>query len=236
MGRPDPVVAEIVIVVAVGALLGAAGPAFGAGAWPLAAALAGYVGWNLYQFDRFRRWLAHPKRARPPYRVGLWRTLVDGAQDIRDRARTRKKRLRRILEGFQESTSALPDATVVLDREWNVEWTNAMAHKYLGIARGGEQLRSILEYIGDRLFRQYLETGDFTRPLQMPAPVDDGTTPGGASRALRQGQAPRPGARHHAAAPARDRAAGFRGQRISRVAHAADRGSRLPRIDDRCRR
>lgn len=176
MGRPDPVVAEIVIVVAVGALLGAAGPAFGAGAWPLAAALAGYVGWNLYQFDRFRRWLAHPKRARPPYRVGLWRTLVDGAQDIRDRARTRKKRLRRILEGFQESTSALPDATVVLDREWNVEWTNAMAHKYLGIARGGEQLRSILEYIGDRLFRQYLETGDFTRPLQMPAPVDDGTT------------------------------------------------------------
>ncbi len=168
----DPLVKELLLVVPACAALAGAGILTGAGIVPLAAGFAAYAGWHLYQLDRFRRWIEHPKRERAPFRIGAWGPVTDSALTVRNRGKNRKKRLRNILGGFQESTSALPDATVVLDEQWVVEWSNNVARDYLGIHRYKEQPREIFDYVDDRVFREYIEAGDFSRPLQMPAPVD----------------------------------------------------------------
>ncbi len=170
----DPIHAEILAVIAAAGGLAAAGWFTGANLFPLTAGAVAYAAWHLYQLDRFRKWIEHPKRERAPFRVGIWKPVTDIAIDVRNRGKNRKKRLRNILGGFQESTSALPDATVVLDESWMVEWSNNVARDYLGIAKPKEQARSIFEYVDDRVFREYIEQEDFSRPLQIPSPVDYG--------------------------------------------------------------
>lgn len=168
----DPLVKELLVVVPACVALTGAGLLTGTSIAPLALGIAGYAAWHVYQLDRFRKWLEHPKRERAPFRVGAWGPVTDAALSVRNRGKSRKKRLRNILGGFQESTSALPDATVVLDEQWIVEWSNNVARDYLGIHRYKEQPRVIFDYVDDRVFREYIEAGDFSRPLQIPAPVD----------------------------------------------------------------
>ncbi|MGB5560742.1 MAG: phosphate regulon sensor histidine kinase PhoR [Sedimenticolaceae bacterium] len=174
MRRPDPAATEIILVVAAAAALATMGPWTGTGALPLALGLAGYTAWTMFQLNRYRKWMDHPKREPPPFRVGGWAPLSDIAISVRNQGKARKKRLRNILGGFHESTRILPDATVVLDKNWMVEWSNAVAQEFLGIPKPKDQPKDIFEYIDDPVFRDYLRKGDFSRPLQIPAPVDYG--------------------------------------------------------------
>jgi len=97
----DPLYAELAaVVLACAALLGA-GILSGTGIIPLTAGIAAYAAWNLYQLDRFRKWLEHPKRERAPIAIGIWKPVTDVALDMRNRGKNRKKRLRDILGGFQ---------------------------------------------------------------------------------------------------------------------------------------
>ncbi len=87
-----------------------------------------------------------------------------------------KKKISKILSEFRESTSALPDATVVLDSYQTVEWWNKKADENLGFDRRscrGEHIRALLR---DPVFHAYLDAGDFNQSIQMPAPVDDAIT------------------------------------------------------------
>ena len=87
------------------------------------------------------------------------------ATNVRSQDKARKKRLRNILGGFHESTRVLPDATVALDKNWLVEWSNSVAREFIGIPKPSDRPRDIFEYIDDPDFRDYLEKGDFSRPL-----------------------------------------------------------------------
>jgi len=173
MRRIDDVVLEAVVVALVGVALMVAGALTGAGAVPVAAGLGAYLCWNGFQLYRFRRWVAHPKRVPAPVRIGVWDRLARDTLQIRNLGKSQKKRLRNLLGGFQESTNALPDATVVLDEYWKVEWSNPAARKLLGLSKPKDQTPlGIFECIEDRVFREYITWGDFSRPLQIPAPVD----------------------------------------------------------------
>ncbi len=142
----------------------------------LLGALALYLVWTLFQLYRFARWLQRPKHNPQPANIGFWHTLRWEADQLRERSRKRKKKLSRMLSGFQESTSALPDATVVLGEGGEMEWWNGVADQVLGLDRKTDRARRLDEVITDPIFRSYLEAGDYARPLQMPAPVDDTVT------------------------------------------------------------
>ncbi len=168
----DPRIVEPALALLAAIALAALGWLTGTGLAPLVLGLAGYLGWTLYQLYRLALWMEHPKRERAPARVGLFVPLLEATSNLRSRGKNRKKRLRDILGGFQESTSALPDATVVMDENWIVEWSNKVASEYLGIHKPKDQPRSIFEYIDDRVFREYVDGGDYSRPLQIPGPLD----------------------------------------------------------------
>ncbi len=92
---------------------------------------------------------------------------------LRAKNSKRKRKLSRILSEFRESTTALPDATVVLDREQTVQWWNEKAVEKLGFNRKSSRGKHIRKLLKDPVFRSYLDVGDFTRPIQMPAPVSE---------------------------------------------------------------
>lgn len=139
----------------------------------LAVGLAGYLVWHLRQMHYFTRWLDSPKNCPPPAAVGIWRPLLQGVDALRDRGRKRKRKLSRMLGRFQESTGALPDATIVLDDKGQVEWYNGAARGMLGLSRRRGKGKRIDDLITDPIFHAYLVKADYNRPLKMPAPVDD---------------------------------------------------------------
>ena len=141
--------------------------------WPALLTLAAYVMWHGIQGYRFYRWLKHPKRSQQPFRIGIWRDLVRELSRIRNREKTLKKRLRRVLGGFQQSTRALPDATLVLTDKWEVEWWNPAAQNIFGISRKSDQPLQFLTLTDDQVFISYLEGEDFAAPIEIPAPADD---------------------------------------------------------------
>lgn len=132
-----------------------------------------YLGWHLIQLYRLGRWLERSKYSHPPRPIGLWADILLDIEVLRERGKRRKRKLGRMLSGFQESTSALPDATVVLDDQGEMEWWNGVAREMLGLDRKTDKGALIQSRINDPVFRDYLEQGDYRHPLQIPAPVDE---------------------------------------------------------------
>ncbi len=94
----------------------------------------------------------------------------------RQKHRKRKRKIGKLLSEFRESTSALPDATVVLDSDQAVQWWNDKADTKLGFDRKNCRGKHIRKLLHDPVFRAYLDAGDFSHPIQIPAPLDDGIT------------------------------------------------------------
>ncbi|MES9962334.1 MAG: phosphate regulon sensor histidine kinase PhoR [Candidatus Sedimenticola sp. 20ELBAFRAG] len=136
-------------------------------------ALTLYLCWHLTQLTRFTLWLSRPKRHTRPLSLGLWWAIIGLVEELRERGKKRKRKLSSMLSGFQESTSALPDATVVLDDKGNMQWWNDVAGRLLRLDRKRDKGSNISKLVTDPVFRSYLEESDYSRPLQMPAPVDD---------------------------------------------------------------
>ncbi|MCB1872977.1 MAG: phosphate regulon sensor histidine kinase PhoR [Chromatiaceae bacterium] len=136
--------------------------------------LAGlYFVWQLLQIHRFNNWQREPETSVPPFTVGIWGSIADLSNSQRERARKRKRKLGRMLAGFRESTNALPDATVILNAKGRMEWWNEVAKEVLGLDSKRDRNRNIVEIVPDSIFHAYLAKGDYIRPLQIPAPLDD---------------------------------------------------------------
>ena len=159
----------LLVALAVGHLLGS----FTGG---LAVGLLLYLSWHFVQLIRFLRWLDDPKGRSGPVRAGIWVSVVDAVSGLKERVRKRKRKLGRMLSGFQESTDALPDATVVLDDEGRIEWCNGVAARVLGVDKKQHKGRRIEDLVTDPVFLEHLARGEYDRPLQIPAPVDGGVS------------------------------------------------------------
>lgn len=132
-----------------------------------------YFAWQLLQIHLFNNWQREPETSHAPFTVGIWGSITNLAKSQRERARKRKRKLGRMLAGFRESTNALPDATVILDAKGRMEWWNEVAKEVLGLDSKRDRNRKIVEIVPDSIFNAYLEEGDYIRPLQIPAPLDD---------------------------------------------------------------
>lgn len=164
---------EIAGITTIGILLGLLGVWTGYFWDIIIAAFFLYLAWHLYQLTRLTLWLHNPKRYSRPSLLGLWRTTIELVEGLRGRGKKRKRKLRRLLSGFHESTNALPDATVVLDNKGQVEWWNSVAERLLGLVRKRDKGANISELVRDPVFHDYLNNEAYHQSLQMPAPIDD---------------------------------------------------------------
>ena len=136
-------------------------------------AITAYLGWHLYQLYRLERWFANGQKNDPPDARGLWGDVFYHVYRLRIKSRNSKRKLADILKRFQKSTAAMPDATVVLNEYWEIEWFNKAAKKFLGLKKKKDKGQRIDNLLRAPKFVSYIAHGDFTEPVVIRSPVDD---------------------------------------------------------------
>ena len=159
-------VAALLVVVVVGLLSGHL-------VLSLLVGLFAYIGWHLRSMVRLLRWLADGMHAEPPVLHGVWDDLLGYLIALRVRARKRKRKMSRFLRRFQEAAAALPDAALIFGRFGEIEWCNPAARHLLGLGAGRVAGHYFTHLVRHPALTQYLEAGDYSQPIEIPAPVDE---------------------------------------------------------------
>lgn len=153
------------IAFAIGLVIGIPG-------WTTAIAL--FV-WGLFQakqFNRLNEWLqAREELAEPPESSGHWGELFDELSRMKRRQDSRENLLRNVISRFQDSTAALPDAIIIIDRQHNLEWWNSAANRLLGLNDRADRGKPIMNLLRDPRFIRYYKRGQYTDPINLPSPA-----------------------------------------------------------------
>jgi len=128
---------------------------------------------HLYYLYCLGRWLAHRKQHELPYGNGVWRELFRQLYRLQRRARKRKKRLKAIIDRFQEAARATPDAAVILRADGRIAWLNSAAERLLGLRYPRDVGQPIGDLVRVPAFGAYLQSGEYEEPLEMVSPEDE---------------------------------------------------------------
>lgn len=159
---------RLVAFVAVSWLLGLI---LGLPVWGIALGLLLYILTLAQRFHRFEIW-ANQGVSEPEEFGGILEDLAFRIYRIRMRSRRRKKKLTELLRRWQHLSSALPDATVVLEKDGDIVWFNRTASAMLGL-RPNDQGRNIGNLIRHPRFIYYINQPEHPEPLEMASPRDN---------------------------------------------------------------
>ena len=166
-----PLIRRLLLLIAACLLLGLITGEYG---WSMALGLAGYLGWHLQQLLRLHKWLRTRKGDEPPPDgYGLWGEVFDNIYHLQRRDQKARGRLQAVIDRVQESTAALKDAVIMLDRDGNLEWWNLAAEKLLGLKTPQDSGQQITNLVRDPRFIEYFEGSNYQEPLELPSPVSD---------------------------------------------------------------
>ncbi|KPJ92576.1 MAG: hypothetical protein AMJ53_09120, partial [Gammaproteobacteria bacterium SG8_11] len=157
--------ALLVLALALGAIVGQMLMAF-------AIAVSGYLTWHLYHLYRLERWFASGQKKDPPDAQGIWGDVFYQVYRLRIKSRNSKRKLADILKRFQKSTAAMPDATVVLNENWEIDWFNKAAKQYLGLKKKKDKGQRIDNLIRAPRFVNFIAEGDFSEPIIITSPIN----------------------------------------------------------------
>lgn len=132
-----------------------------------------YLGMHLFQVYRLERWLRKREELDPPDARGVWGEVYHYFYQLQQRNQERKRRLQRLLTRFQESAAALPDGTVALTANDEIEWLNEAAEKLLGLRSKKDVGQVITNLIRHPPFTTYIRTGRYDEPIEIPSPSDE---------------------------------------------------------------
>jgi len=145
--------------------------------WAAASAMTGvalaavlYLAWHLFQLWRFNRFADTGSDPAPRLPLGLWQSAFGHLRRLQRSDRKRRKRRGRFFTRFRQAVSALPDALVVLSRHGEIDWCNRNARHLLGLEWPSVAGKRIIEEVRHPLLEEYLERGEFTRPLEIESP------------------------------------------------------------------
>lgn len=149
---------------------------FGYMGWWIALALSLILARHLFELYRLERWLRKEIRRSPPQSWGAWGEVLEHYYRIQRRYYKRKKRLGKVIREFRESTSAMPDGSIVLDGDFRIKWFNEAAKNGLKLSTQRDLGQSILNLLRAPDFSRYVRSGDYERPVHIGSPVDDSRT------------------------------------------------------------
>ncbi|WP_027858366.1 phosphate regulon sensor histidine kinase PhoR [Marinobacterium jannaschii] len=131
--------------------------------------------WGIYQSHQFGRltdWLQFESEKEPPEAGSHWGELFDELSRLQKRHKSREKYLRSVITRFQQSSAALHDAIVIIDRHNNLEWWNKAADRLLGLKASSDRGKPVMNLLRDPRFIRYFKKDNYAEPLQLISPVD----------------------------------------------------------------
>ena len=144
-------------------------------AW-LVVGLLLYILWHYRVLKQLYKWLLKRGGSELPELPGIIDDICREIDFLREHHRQRKGRLTSFLRRFQDATSALPDAVIVLGEYGAIEWANQKAADYLGIRwpqDGGHRISNLIRHPELAAFLNSLDD-DTDRSLQLESPVNSG--------------------------------------------------------------
>ncbi|TAN65772.1 MAG: phosphate regulon sensor histidine kinase PhoR [Methylobacter sp.] len=130
---------------------------------------------QLFQINRFERWIRTGGRTKYPKTTGVWEEIYYHVYRIKKNEKKRKKKLGRMVDQFRQSTEALPDAAVVLGTNDEIEWANKAAREVFGLQQTdkGQRIPNLIRFPD---FIRYLKSGNYSEPVILTSPVDSRIT------------------------------------------------------------
>ena len=142
--------------------------------WTLLILALGLLLWDVYNLRRLEHWLRLTRKLDPPISSGLWGEVFDGLHRMRQRSRERDKRRRGLVRAYRDSIKAMPDGTVVLRGDYQIEWCNQAARRLLGLQWPRDEGRRISNIVRHPEFVGFLQqSAREARMINLPSPVDD---------------------------------------------------------------
>ena len=139
-------------------LLSGLGWLFGSATAGLLTGLTGYIVWHLYNLYQLYR--VDQEGWQFPDSVGLWDEVFRRLHRRYRRQRQRIRRLRKTIKRFEDSSAALPDAVLMLDKRFHLEWCNQAGVDLLGIRIPGDIGQRITNVVRSPELADLLESED----------------------------------------------------------------------------
>ncbi len=132
-----------------------------------------YIAWFLMNLTRIERWVREDKDSQPVLAAGVLDELSHQIYRLRQRNKRRERRLSGALNRFQQSATAMPDATVVLRANGEIEWFNEAATRLLGLHFRADLGQRIDNLVRHPAFVHFYARGDYSEILEFPSPEDN---------------------------------------------------------------
>ena len=147
--------------------------------WMLSTVLVfiGYICFLYYRLNKLEKWLSRGTKTSEVYDdSGFIGNIIRHLYQQQKANNKRKKRTKEILRRLNRNISALPDATVLLNDQLEIEWCNAPAQYLLGINPRSDYGQRITNLFRHPLFLRYLITPDNKENLELESPIHHNTT------------------------------------------------------------
>jgi len=144
---------------------------FGQPSWWLAGALALWLGVTLHKIYDLDRVLDGEQPQAIMETTGLWAELLARIERYKHKASDRKRKYHRLLRDVRESTGALRDAGIILNRRNEIKWFNSAATRLLGLEASRDTGQRIDNLIRHPDFIACLSGVD-DREILIPSPRD----------------------------------------------------------------
>ena len=151
------------------------GLAFDSAGWAVAIAVFSWSLFQVKQFARLTHWLKsnNSDDVEPPEASGHWGEVFDELNRQARKQQSRESFLRDVISRFQQSSSAIPDAIVIIDQYHNLEWWNQSANRLLGLNDASDRGNPLMNMLRDPRFIRYYKRGNYDEPIILPSPVSN---------------------------------------------------------------
>ncbi len=106
---------------------------------------------------------------------GLLQRLTVQITNLQQKADELERYNTRVVSLFRQAFEVFPDAVMILKPDWQIQWCNETGKQMFGLKPVNERYGSLLDEVGHPVLQEYLQVGDFSRPLQLESPADRAT-------------------------------------------------------------
>jgi two-component system phosphate regulon sensor histidine kinase PhoR len=135
-----------------------------------------YIAWHFFQLRKLERWLTGGfKDEDTPDGDGVWEYIVQQTARRRRVEKSQKKRYQQSFTRLNEVIAALPYATIVLDNNLDILWSNKIAEKLLGIRvekDRGQRITNLIRSLDFIEFINEVSDGENQR-IELRSPTDE---------------------------------------------------------------
>jgi len=130
-----------------------------------------YLAWHLAQLRRVEAWL-HSKTGEEgaPVAFGLWSDLINHIFRLHKLHQRTRQRQEQLIQRFEETAQATPDATVITGTHGEILWANVAAERFLGIRNPGDLGVRLANLVRNPKFNQFIQDCDTNSSFNMLSP------------------------------------------------------------------